>query len=55
MTLSDKEGIKAIIFLQSMGGTKETEEQAAAGWNSMKQWEKESTEKAYKLFAPKAN
>jgi len=53
MTLN--EGIKAIIFLQSMAGIEETEEQATKGWNSMAQWEKESTEKAYKLFAPKAN
>jgi hypothetical protein len=47
--LTEEEGIKAIIALQAVVGITETEEQARKGWNSMANWEKQSTEDAYNM------
>jgi len=50
MNEEEANGIKAIIFLQAMAGTEETEEQAKSGWAGMSDSEKRQTLFAYKMF-----
>jgi hypothetical protein len=45
-----KIGVKAIIFLQSMVGITETEEDAEKGWEGMTESEQETTLKTYEMF-----
>jgi hypothetical protein len=47
VAVDEANGIKAIIFLQNLGGITETEEQARAGWNAMSDQEKEFTIEMY--------
>ncbi len=48
--LSDEEGIKAIIMLQSVVGIEEPEERAQKAWASFTDQEKEQTISAYDDF-----
>jgi len=43
-------GIEAIIYLQSIAGITETREEAEHGWDSMQDWERESTMRVFNLF-----
>ena len=45
-------GIAAIIALQAVAGITETPEEAAEGWDAMKDWERQSTMDAYKAIFP---
>ena len=44
---NEEEGTKAIIALQGFANVEESKAKAKAGWNSMSDSEKETTEKAY--------
>jgi len=48
--MDEKQGIEAIIYLQSLAGITETEEQARAGWRSMSDSEKQTTMFTYNLL-----
>lgn len=47
-TLTDEQGIQAIIALQKMAGINETEDQARTGWNAMSKFDKQQTEDAHR-------
>ena len=51
--ITEKDGIKAIQFLQGVMNIEETEEQARAGWNGMSESEKVTTMQAYQVMKPK--
>lgn len=51
--LNEKDGIKAIQFLQKVVNTEETEVQARAGWNGMSQSEKITTMEVYEMLKTK--
>ncbi len=46
----EEEGIRAIVFLQSLVGIVEPEEKARKSWKSFADWEKESTLRTYRLM-----
>ncbi len=48
--LSDEEGIKAIIKLQTIAGIEEPEERARKAWESFTDAEKEQTEVVYDMM-----
>lgn len=47
---AERKGIEAIIFLQSMAGIKESEEQALKGWRGMDSYQKAETLRIYEIF-----
>ena len=47
---AETEGIKAIIYLQSIAGIVETPEQAKNGWGSMRAHERDTTLRLYRQF-----
>lgn len=47
---AETDGIKAIIYLQSMAGITETPEQAKKGWESMRAHERDRTLRLYRQF-----
>ena len=49
---TEDKGIEAIIFLQSLVGIVESREQATVGWRAMRDWEKASTMRTYRLLKP---
>jgi hypothetical protein len=51
--MTEDEGVKAIIYLQSLVGIKESEEVARKNWRNFEDWEKESTKIVYDLFSKK--
>lgn len=55
MTMTKEEheelGIKAIVYLQSLSGIEETEEQAKIGWNNMTESEQVFTVFLYREFS----
>lgn len=53
LTEEEKAGVKAIIYLQQMGGITETREEAIAGWRAMSNIEKQTTMRVYNQFNPK--
>lgn len=48
--MDEQEGIKAVIYLQSLAGIEESEEDAKAGWNSMTGSEKRRTMEIYAML-----
>lgn len=50
LTEYEQQGVNAIIKLQELGGMKETQEQALAGWRSMNRHEQEFTLEAASRF-----
>lgn len=44
---TEEQGIEMIIALQAHVNITESKEQARAGWNAMKNWQKLSTARAY--------
>lgn len=46
----EQDGIRAIIYLQSMAGIVETEETARKGWRKMSVHDRQSTMIAYLMF-----
>jgi hypothetical protein len=51
MTEKQKQGVKAIQFLQKMAGIDESEIDALIGWDEMTKAEKENTMSAYISFS----
>jgi len=49
-SLTEEQGIQAIMALQKLVGASETEEQAKAGWNSMSEWDKWNTQCAHETL-----
>lgn len=49
----DTDGIKAIIYLQSIAGITETSEQAKRGWSIMSTHERDTTLRIYRQFCAK--
>lgn len=50
ITKKDKDGIKAIIFLQEFAGIKESKDKALRGWRGMNAHEQEHTLKTYQML-----
>lgn len=50
--LSESEGAKAIIYLQSMAGITETEKDAVRYWRTFTDEEKQKTITAYRKYSP---
>ena len=48
--MDENEGIKAIIFLQSMAGIDESEEDAKKGWRGLSEAEREKTMEVYAML-----
>ena len=46
----EKDGVEAIIFLQSIVGITETQEYALRSWRRMADWEKQATMTTYEIF-----
>jgi hypothetical protein len=53
LNLNEKDGVKAIIFLQKFANINESVEKAIKGWNGMSDSEKETTMRMYNLLKPK--
>lgn len=53
ITKEEEKGIKMIQHLQKMGGINETRARALKGWRGMSDWDKQSTEAAYKMLGGK--
>ena len=49
-----EEGVKAIIYLQSLAGVVEPEERAAKNWDGFMDWEREQTLRTYRILKPEA-
>jgi hypothetical protein len=47
MTKEETEGVKAIVWLQSLAGITEPEEKALKGWQDMSEQERDQTLLAY--------
>lgn len=47
MTDEEKEGVKAIVFLQSLVGIVEPEDKALRGWRGFSEYDKEATLRMY--------
>lgn len=50
MNEEEKEGIQAIVFLQSLAGIDEPEEKARRSWKGFADWEKQATLNTYRLM-----
>jgi len=53
LTEEEKKGVRAIVYLQSLAGITETEEQAIIGWRLMTPGEQEQTLYVFKIIRPK--
>ena len=49
-----EEGVKAIIYLQSLAGIVEPEERAAKNWDGFMVWEREQTLRTYRMLKAEA-
>lgn len=48
--MDEQKGIEAIIFLQSLAGIEESEEDARKGWRSLTDMQKRSTMQTYSMM-----
>lgn len=48
--MDEERGIEAIIFLQSLAGIEESEEDARKGWRSLTDMQKRSTMQTYSMM-----